>query len=463
MAHAVDYTNPSDTLDLMSGFTRPTINTGFPGAAANDSGANRDHAKRGGSPQLERAVACEEHAQRLFSRVEEMEESVRLARMSLNASQAIEELLEESARLLEQGRQLSDPMSRYALAGAYREIRNQIDGIVENADYNGQNLAAGDSLEVTFDEAGAHILKIDRMALKAGDLGLSAPDGDFSSDADIIKSIMQVETALNTAKTRTTVVEIALSILESRVKFSRNKMDSLRGASRALIDDGKALAAIRDVAARRVLRGPDSASGGTPAEPVRPAAPSEPGRGTDLPVPGNKLSAMRKKVSESAMKKMVAEPAVKEEAATPKPAAMQVPLKVTGGAASKIKTIQMMDDGPEAPDSKTSFDQIAKELSRFLDQESYLTRWFKSENGESDIFTRELAQAYGPELIEKVGEKYVQSSRFREFSEKYMSLFEAQLEGRSDGKPAGKRNLEEFLSTDHGTVYIVLARASGRI
>ena len=357
--------------------------------------------------------------------------------MFLSASAAIEELLVESRRMLEKGRGLSDPLSRQALADTYAIIKKQINDIVAEAEFNDQNLAAGDLIEVAFDEAQSHAFQIGSNALSISALGLSERTCKFDSDAEIIETVVQLEHAINAVRTRRTVTEMALSVLASRAKFAREKIDSLRSASQSLTEQGKAYGAICEIAASRVARE------STPkAKQRRPGAASK-SRSADIP--------LRRAAGEEPDEARVAT----ENSEGPAPAHVKSNVSATGETSANEPVDQTYND---------EMDLLAKELARFLKQGSYLTRWFKYEEGETGTFTHLLSQSYSPELIEESALKYAEDHQFKELADQYMAKFEAWLDHEvADDEPDRKEKIDGYLKTEPGVIYIALARACGRV
>lgn len=442
MAHATDFPEGSDTLELSAPVTGDHGSYGGapiePAPGRSGFEAHGQGPDRPANTDLEKATDCEESAQRLSFRIAKIEDSIRLTRMFLSASAAIEELLVESRRMLEKGRQLTDPSSRKALADTYRIIKNQINDIVAEAGFNDQNLAAGDVLEVAFDEADAHRFQIGSDALSISALGLAEYDGDFASDAEIIETIVQIEQAINTVRTRRTVTEMVLSVLASRAKFAGDKIASLRSASQFLTEPGKAYGAICEIAASRVARAP--------------AGKPEQGSADGLSQPHRDAMAVPRESAED----MAATDACDDEAG------------VSVAAQSRVTRVpavtrKIAADEPDAHNDNDELNQLAKGLARFLKQGSYLTRWFKYEEGETGTFAHLLAQSYGPELIAEAAQKYDEHQQFRKLADRYMSKFEAWLDDVTDDQPDRKAKIDEFLKTDQGTVYVVLARACGRV
>jgi len=437
LANAEDYSSKLSHFDLTSDVSvADTASSQAPGtpvsARINLLGTDEGTSSEQFSPQLERAAVCEESAQRLASLLEQLEESIRSVRLVLNASDAIEQLLMDAVRLLERGRQHSNPVNRKALADAYREIINQIDGIAVDAEFNGQNYATGDLLKVAFDSDGENILKIDNLALTSASLELTPRDINFVADANFIGEMMRIDDALNTVRMRKTFLEMALSVLNSRAKFSQNKMRSLQDASQELTQDGRAHMAIQEVAARRIAM--DS---------------------TKISIPGytnNTPSKADSKLFENDNNKNNNTANIINEH-----------LKYNDDNnydISEIEDIQCLINNL-GTEKLSELNLLAMELARFLDEETYMRQWLKFENGEADRFVIHLANSYGPEIIEKAKDKYAEDKKFKSNSDLFRQIYEKMLEEEVSEDPNPKAKMDSFLKTNYGTIYIILTRAAG--
>lgn len=447
VAHAIDYTEAMQTPNKETASRRRPAYAHAPRnlAAANTNEADiRDSAAA--SPEtataetdFELATIYETRAQRLAARVTQIEDGVRLAQLYLSAAEAIDGILSRSSELLDKGRSLPEQTSRGLLAATFEEIKHQIDDIVSEAGFDDVNLAAGDKLDVIFDEEGTHVFQFDSAGLTAEAIGLNSPLRDYHSDAEIIGDMLAIENAIATLRARRTVVELGLTVLQNRVSFAREKILSLHETSRNLVGRDKAYHAVCEIAMRRL-----TPSEAPPAEAAPLKAESAPNSAVDPQTAsrGDALTA-RSEIDDSLS------PAI--EARAPE------------SADPDSTPVEVAIDEVRPPEPSRNLDTLAKDLARLLKDSSYLSNWFKYETGESDIFTRQLAKAYGPELIASVAEKYIDDENFRRIADAYMANFESRIEHETGGGSGQKAKIDELLKTDQGTVYVVLIRASDRI
>lgn len=438
MAHAKDYKGKSKYFDFSSNEpeTRssgdPTLSGGR-GQSGRKAGRG---AERFNSP-LERAAACEERALRLTTVVERLQETGRSVELAMSAAEAVEQLLREATRLLETGRRHTSPVGRETLTQAYLEIIGQIDGIAADAEFDGLNYATGDTVDVAFDNDGRNGLKIENFELTAKSLGLSSEQVDLSSDANLVREMMLIEDARNTLATRKIRIEMALSVLESRVEFSQNKMRSLQSASEALVQNGRAHVAIQEIAARRVAMGgaKRSRTHGISADQVRN---------------DNDESFTRQSMRTD------------EEQVRADDVPDAAGLTDDKGLDTEIDELQdlitRLDDDPD-----NALNRYAMELARILDEESYLNRWMKYERGETKVFVAHLAKNYGPDLIKKAKACYADDEAFRLVADTYMRHYETSLEETISDDVSPTEKIDLCLKTDYGKIYILLARAVGMV
>ena len=403
---------------------------------SNDPGTNCRTGHEAYNSPLERAAACEEGAQRLTLLVENLEDSSRCVKLALSAAHAVEQMLRDASQLIEAGRLQPNPVSREALASAYMEIINQIDGIAADAEYNGQNFAAGDVIEVAFGNDGENALRVDQFVLTAASLGLASQQVNFTADAEIVREMMLLEDARNTAATRKIFIEMALSVLENRAEFSKNKAHSLQSASQALTKDGRAHVAIQEIAARRITMTSSAIS-----------TPSGIDKGQ---VKNDNDEAFSKTKAKSQKMTVKIETPVSRDEATSDEKELETEIE-------ELQTlISQLDEEPA-----NELDQFAMELARILDEETYLSKWLKFERGETGVFVAHLAQNYGPELIKKAKASYAEDSTFKSVGDRFMRTYEAGLEDKLSEDPKPTNLIGSCLKTDYGKIYILLARAAG--
>jgi hypothetical protein len=119
--------------------------------------------------------------------------------------------------------------------------------------------------------------------------------------------------------------------------------------------------------------------------------------------------------------------------------------------------------GEERPqrDNVESLETLAVDVARMIDHEAAADLWERYKRGERGLFTRRLYTAQGQKAFDEIRRKYRADPEFRQTVEQYIHEFERLLEevARGDRGPAVVRN---YLTSDTGKVYTMLAHAAGR-
>jgi hypothetical protein len=141
------------------------------------------------------------------------------------------------------GAPVVDPNSQSTRAGLvaqYNQVLANINTTAQDASFNGINLLAGDTLNLTFDETGASKLAIQGYTLNDAGLSLSNLNVgvdflDSNSANTVLAQLTQASTVLRTAASS---LGSNLSIVEIRQDFNKNLINVLQtGASNLTVAD----------------------------------------------------------------------------------------------------------------------------------------------------------------------------------------------------------------------------------
>jgi hypothetical protein len=112
-------------------------------------------------------------------------------------------------------------------------------------------------------------------------------------------------------------------------------------------------------------------------------------------------------------------------------------------------------------DSVGSLESLSVDVARMIDHEAAAELWERYQRGERGIFTRRLYTAQGQKAFDEIRSKYRADPEFRQTVEHYIHEFERLLDdvSRGDRGPSVARN---YLTSDTGKVYTMLAHAAGR-
>ncbi len=96
-----------------------------------------------------------------------------------------------------------------------------------------------------------------------------------------------------------------------------------------------------------------------------------------------------------------------------------------------------------------------------IDHDAAAELWERYKRGERNLFNKRLYTPQGQKAFEEIRRKYRADPEFRQTVEQYIHEFERLLEdvSRGDRGAAVARN---YLTSDTGKVYTLLAHAAGR-
>ena len=104
---------------------------------------------------------------------------------------------------------------------------------------------------------------------------------------------------------------------------------------------------------------------------------------------------------------------------------------------------------------------LSVEIVRAIDHDASVELWDKYRRGEKNAFTRRLYTMKGQETFDEIRRKYHREQEFRHAVDRYIGDFESMMNDLRKREPDGQR-VREYLTSDTGKVYTMLAHASGR-
>ncbi|MGB6536460.1 MAG: hypothetical protein WBF58_10925, partial [Xanthobacteraceae bacterium] len=120
------------------------------------------------------------------------------------------------------------------------------------------------------------------------------------------------------------------------------------------------------------------------------------------------------------------------------------------------------DLGTSVPrDAVGTLESLSVDIARMVDHEAAAEMWEHYQRGERGTGGRRLYTGQGQKAFEEIRNKYRADPEFRQTVEHYIHDFERLLEdvSRGDRGAAVARN---YLTSDSGKVYTMLAHAAGR-
>jgi flagellin len=126
--------------------------------------------------------------------------------------------------------------ARATLATQFDSLRTQLDGLVDDAIFNGVNLLKdSDSLTVQFNEDNTSTLTVSGVDLSATGLGIAAAANSFSANADIQTSLDALSDALTTLRTNASSFGTNATLIQARADFTNTLVNTLKNASDNLV------------------------------------------------------------------------------------------------------------------------------------------------------------------------------------------------------------------------------------
>ena len=102
------------------------------------------------------------------------------------------------------------------------------------------------------------------------------------------------------------------------------------------------------------------------------------------------------------------------------------------------------------------------DIASAIDQNAAGNVWQRFRNGERDVFNRQLYTPQGQTTFDEISGRYQRDVAFRSTVERYIGDFERLL---SDAEHKGQNPnvIHNYLTSETGRVYLMLAHASGRL
>jgi hypothetical protein len=116
---------------------------------------------------------------------------------------------------------------------------------------------------------------------------------------------------------------------------------------------------------------------------------------------------------------------------------------------------------PAAP-AQPNLTNLTDEIARSMDQNALADAWARYQNGEQNVFSRRIYTLSGQGTYDQVRKRLQADAEFAKTSATYMSEFEQLLQTAAQS-PNPAAAAREFLLSDRGRVYTMLAHASGRV
>lgn len=140
-------------------------------------------------------------------------------RLALTAGQIASENITFAGNTVDLARYESD----------FNNIRDQIDGLVEDASFRGVNLLGGDDLLTFFNEDRSNSLRTQGVDFTANGLGLA--EASFVSSGSVTQALSNVENALDEVRNFGTTIANDLNIIQTRRDFTEQTINTLESGA----------------------------------------------------------------------------------------------------------------------------------------------------------------------------------------------------------------------------------------
>ncbi|SFV11738.1 flagellin C-terminal helical region, partial [Methylobacterium sp. 174MFSha1.1] len=118
--------------------------------------------------------------------------------------------------------------TRNNLVSTYNNLLNQIDQMAADSGFNGTNLLAGDTVNVSFNEKGTSSLKISGTQVSASLLGMVAVGQTDFQDSNSINSVIStINSASSQLKNQASTLGANLAVVQNRQDFTKQMINVL--------------------------------------------------------------------------------------------------------------------------------------------------------------------------------------------------------------------------------------------
>jgi hypothetical protein len=102
------------------------------------------------------------------------------------------------------------------------------------------------------------------------------------------------------------------------------------------------------------------------------------------------------------------------------------------------------------------------EIARAIDYRTAADVWQRFRSGERGVLGRHIYSLDGQAMFDEVARRYDREADFRMTVDRYIGDFERML-GEAEASDPDGRTLHNYLTSESGRVYLLLAHASGRL
>jgi flagellin len=128
--------------------------------------------------------------------------------------------------------------TRSSLATQYNAVLKQIDQLAGDSGFNGVNLLAGNSMQVTFNATGTSSLALSGVSFNSTGLGVTQSANSFQTNTSIASAQTQLTASLTTLQNQAASFGTNLSVIQIRQSFTTATINTLQtGANNLTVAD----------------------------------------------------------------------------------------------------------------------------------------------------------------------------------------------------------------------------------
>ncbi len=157
-------------------------------------------------------------------------------------------------------------------------------------------------------------------------------------------------------------------------------------------------------------------------------------------------------------------PAAVAEAPAPRPAPAETKPAAKSDDANGgwLRDVLRNANAPAANPPQQNLTGLTDEIARSMDPAALADAWQRYQSGEQNVFSRRIYTLTGQGTYDDVRKRLQRDPEFAKTAATYMSEFEQLLKRAATGSnPVAETR--EYLLSDKGRVYTMLAHASGRL
>ncbi len=174
-----------------------------------------------------------QQANDLSSLKDNLSTSLTTVNAATNSISSVTQVVQQLQGITTEASNTTDPTARANLASQFNALLPQLDGLVNDATFNGTNLLNGNSsnLVVNFNASNTAGLTISGVNITSSGLNISAASNGFATNADISATNTELQSALSTLRSSSTALGNNATVIQTNQDFTSHLVNNLQDAS----------------------------------------------------------------------------------------------------------------------------------------------------------------------------------------------------------------------------------------